>query len=90
MLAKRMDYEGKKKKDLLKLANIWYTAKPLLGAEVVTRRCSLKSVFKSCTKFTGKSICKSLFFNKVAGMSNAALIKRHSVAGVFFWIFCSF
>ena len=81
MLAKRMEYEGKKKKYLLKLANIWYITKPLLGAEAVTRRY---------TKFTVKSICRSLFFNKVAGMSTVTLIKRDSVAGVFFWIFAVF
>ena len=46
------------------------------GAEAATRRCSLKSVFKSCAKFPGKSICRSLSFNKVAGMSTATLFKR--------------
>ena len=33
MLAKKMDYKGKKKKYLLKLANISNFSKPLKGAE---------------------------------------------------------
>ena len=32
------------------------------------RRCSIKiDVLKNFTKFTGKHLCQSLFFNKVAG-----------------------
>ena len=65
-----------KYKDLQKLANIQ-------GAEEATRRYTIKSVFKNCTKFTGKSICWSLSFNKVARMSTATLLKRDPVAGVF-------
>ena len=34
------------------------------------KRCSLrKDAFKSFAKFTGKHLCQSLFFNKVAGLS---------------------
>ena len=93
MLAKKVEHKGKKSEDLLKLANIWSITKPLLGvlgAEAPTQRCSLKSVFKSCAKFTGESICWSLLFNKVAGMSTAALLKRDSVASVFLWIVRNF
>ena len=33
------------------------------------RRCSVKKgVFKNFAKFTGKHLCQSLFFNKVAGL----------------------
>ena len=33
------------------------------------RRCSVrKSVLRNFTKFTGKHMCQSLFFNKVAGL----------------------
>ena len=33
------------------------------------RRCSFKKVvLKNVTKFTGKPLCQSLFFNKVAGL----------------------
>ena len=55
----------------------------LQGAEAATRRYSIKSVFKNCINFTGKSICWSLSINKVAGMSTATLLKRDPVAGVF-------
>ena len=38
--------------------------------EAVTRRCSIKKVFlKISKKFTWKDLCKSLFFNKVRGLS---------------------
>ena len=76
--------------DLLKLANIWSIIKSLQGAETATRRCSIKSVFKNCAKFTGKSICRSLSFNKVAGMSAATLLKGASVTGVVLWILYNF
>ena len=37
-------------------------------AEAVARRCSVrKGVLKNFAKFTGKHLCHSLFFNKVAG-----------------------
>ena len=33
------------------------------------RRCSVKKVvFRNFAKFTGKNLCQSLFFNKVAGL----------------------
>ena len=41
------------------------------------RRCSLrKSVLRNFTKFTGKQLCQSLFFNKVAGLRFATLLKK--------------
>ena len=76
--------------DLLKLANIWSIIKSLQGVETATRRCSIKSVFQNCTKFTGKSICRSLSFNKVVGMSAATLLKGASVTGVVLWILYNF
>ena len=42
-----------------------------MGAEVteaVARRCSVKEVLRNFAKFTGKHLCQSLFFNKVAGL----------------------
>ena len=33
-----------------------------------------KSVLKNLTKFTGKLMCRSLFFNKVAGLRRATLL----------------
>ena len=40
-----------------------------------------KAVLKNFFKFTGKNLCQSFFFNKVAGP--ATLIKRSSGKGVF-------
>ena len=39
--------------------------------------CSLwKGVLRNFTKFTGKHLCQSLFFNKVAGLMPATLLKK--------------
>ena len=39
------------------------------------RRCSLrKGVLRNFAKFTGKHLCQSLFFHKVAGLSPATLL----------------
>ena len=41
------------------------------------RRYSVrKVVLRNFTKFTGKHLCQSLFFNKVAGLRPATLLKR--------------
>ena len=41
------------------------------------RRCSVrKGVLRNFTKFTGKHLCQSLFFNKVAGLRPATLLKK--------------
>ena len=38
-------------------------------AKAVIQRCSVKTgVYENFTKFTGKHLCQSLFFNKVAGL----------------------
>ena len=40
------------------------------------QRCSVrKAVLRNFTKFTGKHLCQSLFFNKVAGLRPATLLK---------------
>ena len=40
-------------------------------------RCSLrKGVLRNSAKFTGKHLCQSLFFNKVAGLRPATLLKK--------------
>ena len=39
--------------------------------------CSIqKDVLRNFTKFTGKHLCQSLFFNKVAGLRPATLLKK--------------
>ena len=35
-----------------------------------------KGVLRNLTKFTGKHLCQSLFFNKVAGLRAATLLKK--------------
>ena len=41
------------------------------------QRCSMKEgVLRNVTKFTGKHLCQSLFFNKVAGSRHATLLKK--------------
>ena len=35
-----------------------------------------KSVLRNFTKFTGKHLCQSFFFNKVAGLRPATLLKK--------------
>ena len=41
------------------------------------QRCSVrKGVLRNFAKFTGKHLCQSLFFNKVAGLSSATLLKK--------------
>ena len=42
-----------------------------------------KSVLKNFTKFTGKQLCQSLFFNKVEGLGLQLYEKRDSGAVVF-------
>ena len=39
--------------------------------------CSMKKgVLRNFAKFTGKLLCQSLFFNKVAGLMPATLLKK--------------
>ena len=53
------------------------------------RRCSMKKgVFQNFSKFTGKYLCQSLFFNKVAGLTLAFLFKKKSERDFFFCEFC--
>ena len=41
------------------------------------QKCSMKKgVLRNFTKFTGKHLCRSLFFNKVAGLRPATLLKK--------------
>ena len=52
------------------------------------RRCSVKKgVLRNFTKFTAKHLCQSLFFNKVAGLKPAKLLKKR-LAQVFSCEFC--
>ena len=46
-----------------------------------------KGVLRNFTKFTGKHLCQSLFFNKVAGEA-CNFIKKETLAQVFSCEFC--
>ena len=47
------------------------------------QRCSArKGVLRNFTKFAGKHLCRSLFFDKVAGLRPATLLKK-ALAQVF-------
>ena len=55
-----------------------------IGVRSSHQRCSMKEgVLRNFTKFTEKHLCQSLFFNKVADLRPATLLKRDSGAGVF-------
>ena len=59
----------------------------LYNTEAVAQRCSVrKGVFRNITKFTGKHLCQSLFFNKVSEACN--FIKKEKLAQVFSCEFC--
>ena len=48
---------------------------------------------KKCSylvKFVGRNLCQSLFFNKVASLRPATLLKRDSGKGIFLWILRNF
>ena len=49
-----------------------------------------KGILRNFAKFTGKQLCQSLFFNKVAGLRPTTLLKRDSGTGVFLWILRNF
>ena len=52
------------------------------------RRCFVrKGVLRNFAKFTGKHMCQSLFYNKVADL-RPATIKKDTLAQVFFCEFC--
>ena len=55
--------------------------------EAVVQTCSVKNVLKSFSKFAVKQLCRSLFFNKVAGGA-CNFLKKKTLAQVFFAKFC--
>ena len=51
--------------------------KLIFTSEAVARRCSVKKcVLRNLTKLTGKHLCQSLFFSKVAGFGPVVLLKK--------------
>ena len=47
-----------------------------------------KVVLRNFAKFTGKDLCQSLFFNKVASLETCNFIKKETSAQVFSCEFC--
>ena len=48
------------------------------------RRCfAKKSILKNFTKFAGRHLCQSLFFNKVAGQETLAQVFPHEFCEIF-------
>ena len=45
-----------------------------------------KGALRIFTKFTGKHLCQSLFFDKVTGLRPTTLLKKDSGTDVFLWI----
>ena len=60
---------------------------PLSKITLIMQKQSPKAleigVLENFAKFTGKYLCESLFFNKVAGLRSATLFKRETDTGVF-------
>ena len=55
------------------------------------QRCFVRNgAIRNFAKFTGKHLCQSLFFNKVASLSPATLLKKDFGTGVFLWILQNF
>ena len=49
------------------------------------RRCSVKKgALRNFAKLTGKDLCQSLFFNKVAGLWPVTLLRKETMAQAFF------
>ena len=60
----------------------------LRGNRSSHRRCSVRNgILRKLAKFTGKHLCKSLFFNKVSGLRPLTLLKRR-LTQVFSYEFC--
>ena len=69
---------------LTSLRHLWYMAQEICFSRPEVFR--KKGVHRNFAKFTGKHLCQSLFFNKVAG--RATLLKKETLAQVFSCEFC--
>ena len=86
----KMDGSVLEEKSSFKILVLTFFSKLDWGSYIISiarsnhRSCSIKKdVLKNFSKFTGKHLCQSLFFNKVAGLRPAILLKRDSGTGVF-------
>ena len=64
--------------NIYRLKSIIFTKKPHLWCFRSSHQtCSMKKgILRNFAKFTGKHLCQSLFFNKVAGLRYATLLKK--------------
>ena len=74
---------------LIFLINLWTPSKTYFRSSYPEVFCE-KGALRNFVKFTGKHPCKSLFFNKVAGLRPVTLFKKGSCTGVFLWILRNF
>ena len=59
------------------ILNYIYGKTEVINNRTSHQRCSMKkSVLRIFAKFTGKHLCQSLFFNKVAGLRPAIFLKK--------------
>ena len=71
----KQEFQGFRDFSFLNLAEASKTIGILLQES--HRRCSIrKRVLRNFAKFTGKHLCQSFFFNKVAGLRPATLLKK--------------
>ena len=56
--------------------NTFFEGRMLLNRSGRPEVVCKKRVLKNFSKFTGKHLCRSLFFNKVAGLRSATLLKK--------------
>ena len=69
----------------------WFKLKRLQRIRSSYQRCFIiKGVLRNFSKFTGKQLCQSLFFNKVAGVRPATLLRKRPWKRFFPVIFAKF
>ena len=61
---------------------------PSKPTEAVVQKCSVKTVLLKTLQNSQGNTYASLFFNKVAGLGHATLLKKETLAQVFFSEFC--
>ena len=86
VLQRSKTYKRKMNKYFLNLADIWSItdSKFLQGPEAATWRCSIKSVFKNCPKFTENLSAQS------CRNEQSSFIKNDFITGFFLWILRNF
>ena len=84
-LAKEKRYSLKLANELIYFARVFVVTKlDEKQFRAVVQSCSVKKgVLEKFTKFIGKHLCQSFFFNKVEAVSLQLYLKRDSGTGVF-------